>query len=31
MHLQCKGCHLKLRQQGRRAGPIDCKGCHRPG
>ncbi len=31
LHLQCKGCHLKLRQQGRRAGPIDCKDCHRRG
>ena len=29
LHLQCKGCHLKLRQQGRRGGPIDCKDCHR--
>jgi hypothetical protein len=28
MHLQCKGCHLKLRQQGRRAGPIHCRDCH---
>jgi hypothetical protein len=31
LHLQCKGCHLKLRQQGRRAGPIKCKDCHREG
>ncbi|MCL4504305.1 MAG: cytochrome c family protein [Deltaproteobacteria bacterium] len=31
LHLQCKDCHLKLRQQGRRAGPIDCKDCHRQG
>jgi len=28
-HRQCKGCHLRLRQQGRRAGPIECRGCHR--
>jgi len=31
LHLQCKGCHLKLRQQGRRAGPIKCRDCHRRG
>jgi hypothetical protein len=29
-HRQCKGCHLRLRQQGRQAGPIECLGCHRP-
>jgi len=29
-HRQCKGCHLRLRQQGRPAGPIECRGCHRP-
>ena len=29
-HRQCKGCHLRLRQQGRPSGPIDCQGCHRP-
>lgn len=28
LHRQCKGCHLKLRQQGRRAGPVRCEGCH---
>lgn len=28
-HRQCKGCHLKLRQQGRRAGPVECRDCHR--
>ncbi len=28
-HRQCKGCHLKLRQQERRAGPIECRQCHR--
>jgi len=28
-HRQCKGCHLKWRQQGRRAGPIECRECHR--
>lgn len=28
-HRQCKGCHLKTRQQGRRAGPIRCEECHR--
>jgi hypothetical protein len=28
MHLQCKGCHLKLRQQQRRAGPVHCRECH---
>jgi hypothetical protein len=28
-HRQCKGCHLKLWQQGRRAGPIECRDCHR--
>jgi hypothetical protein len=28
-HRQCKGCHLKWRQQGRRAGPVDCLDCHR--
>ncbi len=25
--LQCKGCDLKLRQQSRRAGPVEGKGC----
>ena len=29
-HRQCKGCHLRLRQQGQRAGPIECQACHRP-
>ncbi len=29
-HRQCKGCHLRLRQQGRQAGPVECAGCHRP-
>jgi hypothetical protein len=29
-HRQCKGCHLRLGQQGRQAGPITCRGCHRP-
>ena len=29
-HRQCKGCHLRLRQQRRQAGPITCQGCHRP-
>ena len=29
-HRQCKGCHLRLRQQGRQAGPITCQDCHRP-
>lgn len=29
LHRQCKGCHLKLRQQGRKAGPIECLDCHR--
>jgi hypothetical protein len=28
-HRQCKGCHLKRRQQGQRAGPVDCLDCHR--
>ncbi len=28
-HRQCKGCHVKLRQQRRPAGPINCQGCHR--
>lgn len=28
-HRQCKGCHLKRRQQGGRAGPVDCVYCHR--
>jgi len=28
-HRQCKGCHLKLQQQGRRGGPVDCRDCHR--
>ena len=28
-HRQCKGCHLRLRQQGRQAGPIECRDCHR--
>ena len=28
-HRQCKGCHLRLRQQGRQAGPIECRNCHR--
>ena len=30
-HRQCKSCHLQLRQQGRRAGPIRCQYCHRSG
>ncbi len=30
-HRQCKGCHVKLRQQKRRAGPIHCQECHRRG
>jgi hypothetical protein len=30
-HRQCKGCHLKLRQEGRRSGPIKCQECHRAG
>ncbi len=30
LHRQCKGCHLTLRQQGRRAGPVECRDCHRP-
>jgi hypothetical protein len=29
-HRQCKGCHLRVRQQGRQAGPVECQGCHRP-
>ena len=29
-HRQCKGCHLRLQQQRRQAGPIECQGCHRP-
>lgn len=28
-HRQCKGCHLRLKQQGRQAGPVECRGCHR--
>ncbi|RLA90857.1 MAG: hypothetical protein DRG58_00685 [Deltaproteobacteria bacterium] len=28
-HQQCKGCHLKRRQQGQQAGPIRCLDCHR--
>ncbi|WP_449244324.1 cytochrome c3 family protein [Desulfobacca acetoxidans] len=28
-HHQCKGCHLKLRQHSRAAGPIRCQDCHR--
>jgi hypothetical protein len=27
-HRQCKGCHLQLKQRGRLAGPITCRGCH---
>lgn len=30
-HRQCKGCHLKLRERQRRAGPVHCQECHRPG
>jgi hypothetical protein len=30
-HQQCKGCHLKLKQEGRRSGPIKCQECHRAG
>jgi hypothetical protein len=30
-HRQCKGCHLKLRQQRYQAGPINCLDCHRQG
>jgi hypothetical protein len=29
-HRRCKGCHLRVRQQGQQAGPIECQGCHRP-
>jgi hypothetical protein len=29
-HRRCKGCHLRLKQQGRQAGPVECQGCHRP-
>jgi hypothetical protein len=28
-HRQCKGCHLRGEQQGRPAGPVTCRGCHR--
>jgi hypothetical protein len=28
-HRQCKGCHLRLQQQRRQAGPIQCRDCHR--
>jgi len=28
-HRRCKGCHLKMRQQARRTGPIRCEDCHR--
>jgi hypothetical protein len=28
-HRQCKGCHLRLQQLRRPAGPIECRGCHR--
>jgi hypothetical protein len=28
-HRQCKGCHLRLKQQGRTGGPTECRGCHR--
>lgn len=28
-HRQCKGCHLRLKQQGRPAGPVECRNCHR--
>ena len=28
-HRRCKGCHLRFKQQGRPAGPIECQGCHR--
>ena len=30
-HRQCKGCHLDLRQRRYRAGPINCRDCHRRG
>jgi hypothetical protein len=30
-HRQCKGCHLKLQQNRRQAGPIDCRDCQRLG
>ncbi len=29
VHRQCKGCHLKLRQQAQKPGPTDCQECHR--
>ena len=29
-HKRCKGCHRKLKNEGKPAGPITCKGCHRP-
>lgn len=28
-HLRCKGCHRKLKKEGKSTGPITCKGCHR--
>jgi len=27
-HLQCKGCHENLRNQGKPAGDVTCGGCH---
>lgn len=24
----CLGCHKKLRDEGKHAGPVNCKGCH---
>jgi hypothetical protein len=27
-HRQCKSCHLQLKQRGRPAGPVTCRGCH---
>lgn len=29
-HLRCKGCHRKLKKEGKATGPITCRGCHRP-
>lgn len=28
-HEKCKGCHKKLKDEGKEAGPYKCNGCHR--
>jgi uncharacterized paraquat-inducible protein A len=29
MHTKCKGCHQKLKDEKKTAGPTNCDGCHK--